>query len=250
MLWAALDSTVLPALCLPQYQLPVPKMWKGKTEAGVREQGSFWGGCLMLRSWTFLTRDIVPWGTRNRAPHNPSGGRRPRSRGFLRTKMHLGFYLLYMLCTTSQGIQLHSHFKVKIQTSGETEVLFLLWKTVNITRTKPARDRRKFSLVHLWYWHPKGSFSSVSRHFGTIVKSQIPQKLQIFTCRFFHLQLRKWRQGWKNRWELSLSEVMCLRSALFVELLRSNNHRRSLVPSREGEFGSYGPVLPSFKDLL
>lgn len=35
-----------------------------------------------------------------------------------------------------------------------------------------------------------------------------------------------------------------------MELLRSNNHRRSLVPSREGDFGSCGPVLPPFKHLL
>lgn len=149
-----------------------------------------------------------------------------------------------MLCTTSQGIQLHSHFKVKTQTSGETEVLFLLWKTVKITRGKQARDSRKFNLVRLWYWHPKGSFSSCFQSFWKRCKIPKTQKLQIYTCRFLHLQLRKWRQGCKNRWELSASSDGCASGgALFVELLRSSNHRRSLVPSREGEFGSCVPVL-------
>lgn len=47
MLWAALGSTVLPTLlqpCLTQHQLPAPKVGKGKPEAGVREQGSFYEG--------------------------------------------------------------------------------------------------------------------------------------------------------------------------------------------------------------
>lgn len=57
------------------------------SEEGVLRRGE----CLMLGQMDLPYRRDREGGTRNRAPPDPSGGRRPRSRGFLRTKTHLGF---------------------------------------------------------------------------------------------------------------------------------------------------------------
>lgn len=74
---------------------------------------------------------------RNRADADLFGGRNTSSREFLRNETHLGvFYLLYMVCTTSQGIQLHLHLKVIIQTSRKNRGVIPAVETVKITRGK------------------------------------------------------------------------------------------------------------------
>lgn len=132
-----------------------------------------------------------------------------RSRGFLRTKPHLGLCLLYMLSTSSQGIQLHSHFKVKTQASGAMEVLFLLWKQRGLEGEKTSQRQEKIQFGSSVVLTSQRQFLLCFQAFWKHCKIPKPQKLQISTC---GLLLRKWRQGCKNRWELSASsEMICLR---------------------------------------
>lgn len=96
------------------------------------------------------------------------------------------YYLLYLVCTTSQGIQLHLHLKVKIQNSREMEVLLLLWKQ---WRSQGGKTQQRCEEIKLG---PSGGtdiptatsvlpcFHACQQH----CKISKPQKLQIYTCGF------------------------------------------------------------------
>lgn len=191
---------------------------------------------------------------RNRAADDLFGGRNTSSREFLRNKTRLGvFYLLYTVCTTSQGIQLHLHLKVKIQTSRKIEVLFLLWKQWRLQWEKHSRDMRRFKLVLqvVLTSQQQPRFFPSSRHFGSTAKSQSLRNCKFTPVGFHFSSSGKGGRGAKTdgscqpaqKWDAS-------GGVLFMEMFRSNNHRSSLILVGEGEFGSYGPILPSFKHLL
>lgn len=157
-----------------------------------------------------------------------------------------------MVCTAPQGIQLHLHFKLKIQNSGEMEVLFLMWKQWRLQggRTQQRHEEIQFG--------PSGgndiptatSLSPVSRHFGSVVKSPSPRNCKFIPVGFCFSSSGKGVRGAKTdgscqpaqKWDAS-------GGVLFMEMFRSNNHRRSLISIGEGEFDSCVPVLPSFKHL-
>lgn len=134
-----------------------------------------------------------------------------------------------MLCTTSQGIQLHSHFKVIIQTSGEMEVLFLLWKQRRLQGEKHSQRQEEIQFSPSAVLTSQGQLLPCFQAFWKPCKIPKPQKLQVYTCGFLHLQLRKWRQGCKNRWELSASsEVMCLRRCFICGVVEIKQSQKIL----------------------
>lgn len=79
--------------------------------------------------------------------------------------------------TTSQGIQPHLHFKVKIQSNREIEVLFLLGKQWILQGGKYSRGTRKLSLVlrFIWSSQQQPQFSPASVYFSSFARSQSPR---------------------------------------------------------------------------
>lgn len=118
---------------------------------------------------------------------------------------------------------------------------------------KHSRDMRKFNLVLqvVLTSQQQPRFSPASRHFGSIAKSQSPRNCKFTPAGFCFPSSGKGGRGAKTDGNCQPAQKLhASGGVLFMETFRSNNHRRSLISIWEEEFGSYGPVLPSFKHLL
>lgn len=170
-------------------------MVKWKSQAGLRGQGSFRGECALghpVELHLMLWPEELPHGGVNKEAAVGSQGcedrdkaaeglfetKSAKKRDYLRNQAPLEhLYLLDMMHTTSQGIQLHLHFKVKIQSSREIEVLFLLGKQWILQGGKYSRGTRKLSLVLRFMpaSQQQPQFSPASVYFSSFAKSQSPR---------------------------------------------------------------------------
>lgn len=241
-------------------------MVKWKTEAAV---GGFWGEgvlrrsrCLMLFWWIFPSRGHVLMLLGGTGCASTEIGLLliclevgiQAAGNFWETKHILEFFICCTWCVQPpREYSCIYTLRLKSKPVQKIEVLFLLWKQWRLQGEKHSRKMRRFKLVFqvVLASQQQPRFSPSSRHFGSTAKCQSPRNCKFTPVGFHFSSSGKGGRGAKTdgscqpaqKWDAS-------GGVLFMEMFRSNNHRNSLISVGEGEFGSYGPILPFFKHLL
>lgn len=103
-----------------------------------------------------------------------------------------------------------------------------------------------------WYWHPNSNLSSplLPCMSAALQNLKAPETANLHLWVFTSSSGKGSRGAKTGRSCQPAQKWYASGGVLWMEMLGSNNHRRSLVSIGEEEFDSYGPVLLSFKHLL